>query len=60
MIAVAFWAALTLIVIVLSIRNERKEKTGIIKAEDFTEQCKHYHYGPDQTRDCMDKFLIKK
>ena len=35
------------------------EKTEVIRAEDFIEQCRHYHYSDDKVRVCMDKFLIK-
>lgn len=53
-----FWAAFT--GLILAISCGPKEETSIIKAEDFTEQCRHYHYGDDRIRECMDKFLIRR
>lgn len=58
-LSVLFWAGFTGVVLVASCET-RKEITNVVSADQFTEQCQHYHYGPDQTRNCMDKFLIRK
>lgn len=54
-----FWGMIAFAIFAL-FHGREPEETNVIPSDAFTEQCQHYHYGPDQTRNCMDKFLIRK